>query len=197
MGELTYYNAARTALQKAHMVDEVKEIRDKAEAMRAYARQAGDVDLQNWAAEIRLRAERRAGELLREMKERGERDTGSGGDRKSQSTPATVKLPDLGITRDQSSKWQKIAAIPEKHFNATLSAMHEAGAEVTTTALLREQKNTVREQQDESRRREGLAVAAKLPDITKRYQLFNCDFRGGRRGKKGNPWQTAMTSSEL
>jgi hypothetical protein len=36
----------------------------------------------------------------------------------SQATTAT--LPDLGITRDQSSKWQKIAAIPEEHFEAVI-----------------------------------------------------------------------------
>ncbi len=72
-----------------------------AEAMRAYARQSGDVQLQNWAAEIRVRAAVRAGELLREMKERGEVSKGQGEKLRSQRT---TLLPDLGITRDQSSK---------------------------------------------------------------------------------------------
>ena len=42
--------------------------------------------------------ELRGGELLREMAERGERDRGHGGDRKSQSQPATVKVctPEAG-----------------------------------------------------------------------------------------------------
>jgi hypothetical protein len=64
---LVQYEAARHALQAAHSIDEVKTIRYKAEAMRANARQANDVKFQNWAAEIRLRAERRASELLVEM----------------------------------------------------------------------------------------------------------------------------------
>lgn len=87
------------------------------------------MEFQNWAAEIRLRAERRAGELLREMKERGERDPGGRGPRKVESSRAT-QLPDLGITRDQSRKWQKIAAVPEEHFEAVIEAAKEAGLEL-------------------------------------------------------------------
>jgi hypothetical protein len=47
------------------------------------------------ACEIRIRAERKAGELLREMKENGQRQTG-GGDQKSLSRAPTVILPDMG-----------------------------------------------------------------------------------------------------
>jgi hypothetical protein len=72
-----------------------------------------------------IRAERRAGELLREMKERGERQRNRG-DRKSKSSdtiliseaksPQPVKLKDLGITPDQSSKWQQLANVPTEEF---------------------------------------------------------------------------------
>ena len=63
------------------------------------------------AAEIRVRAERRAGELLRDMKKR------DGGDamraRFQKGTELPPKLSELGITKKQSSRWQKLAKLSE------------------------------------------------------------------------------------
>lgn len=49
------------------MVAWAKAVWKAAEAMRTYARQAQDPEMCIWAAEIKLRAERRAGEMLNEM----------------------------------------------------------------------------------------------------------------------------------
>lgn len=67
MTELVKYNEACRAIAEAKSIDEAKSIRDKSDAVRAYAKQANNKQLEVDAAEIRLRAERRLGELLRDQ----------------------------------------------------------------------------------------------------------------------------------
>jgi hypothetical protein len=140
---LVRYDAARRAIAAAHRVDEVKQIRDKAEAVRVYAKQARDLEMQNMAAEIRLRAERRAGQLLVEMQETGQRQAKERGRPKKVSHIST--LPQLGLTRDQSSKWQQLAGrIDDATFERALIQTKEKNGELTTAALLREVKEVMR-----------------------------------------------------
>jgi hypothetical protein len=65
MSELVRYDAMCTAIAAAIEVDEVKDIRDRAMALACYARQAQNREAERRAMEIRVRAERRAGELFR------------------------------------------------------------------------------------------------------------------------------------
>lgn len=117
--KLVRYEAARSALQEAATVDEVKDIRDKAIAFEAYAIQAKDTKMLAWATEIKLRAERKAGELLavRPMN-RGEKGqfknkSFAGGILKVPPIPIPSTLKEDGISKKQSATWQKIAEIPE------------------------------------------------------------------------------------
>ncbi|MGD0957416.1 MAG: hypothetical protein ABR953_11400 [Candidatus Acidiferrales bacterium] len=140
MNSLVKYDAACRALAAASRVDEAKDIRDKAEAIRVYARQAGNRELEQQAIGIRLRAERRTGELLKEAAANGQRDSGKGGNRKSRSSATTVKpatLKDFGITKDQSSKWQQMAAIPAKEFEVRVTSVN---GDLTTAAILHPEK---------------------------------------------------------
>src|ERR1017187_3160418 len=147
---LIRYDAARKAIAAAYRVDEVKSIRDKAEAVRVYAKQAGDFDLQNQAAEIRLLAEHRAGRLLLDMVKnpgaRGEGRPGKDG-RKRRSSSATAyppKLDDLGISKDQTSKWQRMAQMMDAAaFERALNLAKERDEELTTAALLRAVKEVL------------------------------------------------------
>jgi hypothetical protein len=103
------------AIAEAYAVDEVKDIRDKALALEIYARQALNVEAERQACEIRLRAERKAGHLLRQMEKatpRGSNQFKEG----SHDVTDPQTLSDLGISKNQSSKWQKLAAIPTSEF---------------------------------------------------------------------------------
>jgi hypothetical protein len=102
-------------------VDEVKDIRDKARAIEMYTRQAQNTEAERQAIEIRLRAERRCGELLipREMA-KGARGSGSNQHEVRSHDVSAPPLADLGISHNQSSQWQKLAAIPDEEFEADL-----------------------------------------------------------------------------
>src|SRR6516162_6629474 len=57
MNVLVKFQEAKRALELARTVDEVKDVRDKAEALRLYMQQAGEsLEMQNAVAEIKLRA---------------------------------------------------------------------------------------------------------------------------------------------
>lgn len=118
MNELTKYEAACSALAEAKNVDEVKNIRDQSEAIRAYARQAKNKDLEIDAAEIRMRAERCLGEMIRMQKETVGLNTGAMGIGTS-AVPKENRTPTLaeaGIDKKLSSRAQKMAAVPENEF---------------------------------------------------------------------------------
>ncbi len=117
--QLVKYDEMCRAIDAAYSYDEVKDIRDKALAMAAYFKQAKNPEPERRACEIRLRAERRSGQMIAEMeKHEGGRPL------ENQSYAATgypPTLAELGITKDQSSKWQQLAALPQEEFEARLA----------------------------------------------------------------------------
>jgi hypothetical protein len=65
MAELVLYETAKRAVAEARRVDEVKAIHARGAAVEEYAQEAKDSDLIDHATDVRLCAERRAGELLK------------------------------------------------------------------------------------------------------------------------------------
>ena len=148
--ELVKWNKLRQAIVEAKSIDEVKLIKDKAEAMRAYSKQIGEsLIVQNDICEIKLRAERRMGEMLKEMpKAKG---TEYGGKQKiidgnmMQPSMSTQTLLDIGIQKHQSSRYQKIADLPEETFEKIIVETKQKEKELTETLMISTSKKIDRE----------------------------------------------------
>ena len=97
--------------------------------MRAYARQAKNRELEVDAAEIRMRAERRVGQLIAGQKATVGLATGgqpyrsTGADEEPVERPPT--LADAGIDKKLSSRAQKLAAVPEEQFEGMVGDWRE------------------------------------------------------------------------
>lgn len=130
--QLAVLSRASVALSQAKTLAEVKGIRDKAEAARCYAKSAVlGLQIQNHAAELKLRAERRAGEILSQM------ELSHGGRPGKNRSQDATGLAELGVNKSQSSRWQREAQVPIELFERYLALANSSGREVTTQGVLR------------------------------------------------------------
>jgi hypothetical protein len=124
---LSHYDAACSALAAALAVDEVQDIRAKAEAVRAYAKQAKNRQMEVDAAEIRIRAERRLGELMAAQSETIGKATGakgigtSAGYNQTRTQDAPPTLAEAGIDKGLAHRARTYAAVPNDQFEQLLS----------------------------------------------------------------------------
>ncbi len=168
---LIRFNAARQALIAARTIDEVKDVRDKAEALRLYMKQAGEsLEMQNDVAEIKLRAERRAGEILRDM------EKADGGDAQRTRFQAGTESPptyaEMGLSKTQAHRWQAIAAMPEERFEEHIARTKARNEELTTAGILRVAKDLVREEV----KQEIIEQGRKGPARADEYEVIHGDL---------------------
>lgn len=115
-------------LAEAKDIGEVLHVHSMAAAAEEYAKaeKLGDV-AERHAREIRVRAGRRAGEVLREMAAAGERFANQPGinsravgthegDLMTADVLGPFTLSDIGITPSQSSRWQRLATLSPDEF---------------------------------------------------------------------------------
>jgi hypothetical protein len=148
---LIRYDRMITAIAECRRVDEVKDMRDKARALEVYAQQAQNREAERKAREIRIRAERKTGELLKETRRAGKTQKQGRPLKKGRNSRPLIEvsrnmpepeinsatLKDLGITKDQSSQWQQLADVPQKDFEAALA---EPTGTATTEGIVNAQK---------------------------------------------------------
>lgn len=159
---LVRYDAACRALAEAKSVDEVKDFRDKAEAMRAYARQAKNRDLEVDAAEIRIRAERRLGEIIAQHRDADLLNAGTLL-RGVEKTPRDERptLSEMGIDKNLAKRVREFAAVPEHRFENMLADWRDRVRrenERVTVDLLREGRRAQARADYESRKVAGGTV---------------------------------------
>jgi N6-adenosine-specific RNA methylase IME4 len=133
------------SIAECKTIDEVKAIHDKAVAFEAYTRVSGEGRIaQNDIAEIRLRAERRGGELLREL---GRNQVVGPGRGKtiparvngfSEYADACAKLGEGKTGYNRALRWQDEADISDEDFEDYIQRIKTANeGELTSKGLLR------------------------------------------------------------
>lgn len=118
-------------------LDYVLDIRDQAAGYAAAIKAAKlGVDISNKAAEIKLRAERKAGEMLAQLErgKTGPKELGTSAVPNSEyaATLATTKTPTTTAKR-----WQQIATIPEEIFEQHIAETVSERQELTTAGIMR------------------------------------------------------------
>lgn len=130
----SWVGEARRILAQASTVAEGTELRARAAAIESYTAVRDDAGAAvEAAAEVRLRAERRLGELLAEGREDGTVRAGSGRPEKWSTTPT---ISDLGISKHESATFAKLADIPDEVFDEIVEELRGEG-DLSRAAILR------------------------------------------------------------
>lgn len=133
--ELVQLDAAQRALVEAETIDEIKDIMDKAEALRLYTKKARlGLEAQNQCADIKIQAERKAGALLKQI-------NGAQGAR----TDLTSCQPDTklnildenGIAKKTAHRWQLAAELPDEAYEQYKAECAETEQELTSAGVRR------------------------------------------------------------
>lgn len=141
MNDLIRYDAMCSAIAECHSVDEVRDLKDKARALELYAKQCRNTDAERKACEVRLRAERRTGELLKELARATPAETAAAGGRAKaatsndgiqQTSPYAEALSRTGISRQSAHRYQALAEVPKAVFEGAMRAPEKP----TTSGML-------------------------------------------------------------
>lgn len=148
---LEKYDAAISAIAEAKAVDEILSIRDTADAMRAAARVANNKQAEIDMAEIRFRAERRVGEMMKAQKETFGLAQGRRSDLGPKPTQVAT-LAEAGIDKHLADRARKLAAIPAGEFTSILDDWRERVADenerVTVNLLKAGEKRMSRDEKE-------------------------------------------------
>jgi len=191
-------SAARRQLAEAVTVQDLKTVRDVGEAAVRLAKSRRDVGYEALieGMEIVRRAERQMGAMLPQI-------TGGRG-RKEKSQRATF-LSDLGINRDQSSRFQRLAQLPEEAFESWLVSCRMNGDEMTQSAALKLAKKLKPKAESPSIDEYESGAVADLGELLQRGLRYGCIYADppwayankGTRANVEDTYKSTMTVDEI
>jgi len=170
-GPLAKLSAANRALAQASTIIEVKQIMDVAEAARTYARAAKlGLEAANHAAEVKLRAERKAGELLAQLeRSNGGRPAENSFQAGTSFSEYREVLTENDIAPTTAHRWQTVATVPDEVFEELIAETVNAGDKELTSALALRKAQELKRQQHAA----SMAAAPQLP--TGKYRVIYAD----------------------
>jgi len=170
---LAKLSAATHMLAEAKTLEEVKNILNIAEAARVYARAAKlGLEAYNHAAEVKARAERKAGEMLAQLGRGAENqytkvplDSVSNGNSEYKEV-----LDDNDISYKSAERWQAVAQMPEEDFEQHIEDMR-GERPITTSGMLKELQAERRIQS-----RNELARAGGLVEPSNKWRIYHSNI---------------------
>lgn len=158
MDALQLRDNAKQQLAEIKTIESGVNYLNKVKAIEVWAKaEKKDAELQNMIAEQKIRTQRILGQLL---KENGEMRGGNNGNQYTQVAKSNdTTLATFGITKDQSSTFQKIAALPEEIFEAeiaTAKVESEKRIELTTSRVL-----TAAKEYEQAKKKEDAEISAR------------------------------------
>ena len=134
---------AKQAIAACVNLDELKVIRDKAQALMSYAKMVKEsLEVQNNVAEIKIRCERKMGEFSKQLPQNKLKGLKN---RTSSQDGATKKdiLKQAGIKHHE--RYESIASLPEELFESHITKVKGDNEELTTAGVLKIARNNERE----------------------------------------------------
>lgn len=175
---LVWRDNAKNELMKIKSVESGSEYLNKIKAIETWAKaEKKDAELQNIIAEQKIRTQRILGRLIEDGQQRGEiakRDKGGANIVRSNGVIGgdTVKtLSEIGITRNESSQFKKIADLPDEIFEKEIATAKDESrrrVELTTSRILQAVKSYEKEKYRDEKAESG-----------KRIENIDVDFRLG------------------
>lgn len=139
-------DSAIRAIRSARSLDEVKGIRDLFKIHQHVAKCLNAaIEAKNACAKVVIIATQREGEALAGM-EKAKGAAATGGPGRGKKNPVArsdrvfaepITLKELGITKSEASRAQRIASIPDDDLQSHFAEVERSGGEITTAGVLR------------------------------------------------------------